>query len=125
MEDLDHTGAAPDLDALAAGHDRHAVGPAVTEASFAELYRAWSVALLLEGVVAGSRSARTGFLPRRPRPSLVVPDGPGESWDMVITGSHYVLVRGSPAKAVHIEVVGPASDELQVTAVPLPLDLPW
>ena len=109
---------------------------AATGAAFEDLYRQWSVALFLSGFEP-DRGRGDGFrsLDMRgpfaewdlagPRTVRVTPtaDGATETWSAMGTSSHYVLVDGSPAGAVAIEVTGPREAGLQVTAVPLPDDL--
>jgi hypothetical protein len=107
---------------------------AATGTSFADLYRAWSIALFM-----------TGFDPSRPhapefrslnvrgpfddwelagpRTSSVTPGGPDASWSSAATASRYVIVTSSPTGAAEVTVTAPSEAGLQVTAVPLPDDL--
>jgi hypothetical protein len=119
--------------------DRRGVGnlEAATGSTFANLYRRWSLALYRSGldpIPAEPVAADDGFhsLNLRapcaewelagPRCSYVVPGGPPQRWKASGTGSHFVVVEGSPAGAVEIEVVGPAEAGIQVTALPLGAD---
>jgi hypothetical protein len=107
---------------------------AATGETFADLYRAWSVAVFLTGFDP-SRGRRDGFRSLEvrgpfddwelagPRTVAVAPGGPPETWTSAGTAGRYVVVGASPTGAVEVEVSAPADAGLQVTAVPLPDDL--
>jgi hypothetical protein len=102
----------------------------VTGSTFAALYRRWSLALFLSGLDP-AEPARDGFLSADlrsptddrdlagPRYRRVAPGGPAHRWDASGTSSHYVILDGGAAGAIEVEVVGPSSAELQVTALPM------
>ncbi len=111
---------------------------ACTGASFTELYRGWTLDLVghagaqsAEGPVASRDQAPRAesdpwledCLRGGPRPTRLTA-GAVDRWDALGTTSHYVIVDGSTAGAVEIEVSGPASAQLQVTAVLLGDDRP-
>ena len=107
---------------------------AATGRRFADLYREWSTALFLSGLDPSRRfeadyrdlNLRAPFDDWElagPRPSQVQPGGTADEWESCGTASHYVVVDGSAQGAIEIDIRGPASAELQVTAVPLPDDL--
>jgi hypothetical protein len=108
-----------------------------TGSTFAALYRRWSLALFLSGLDPSDSStdrSRDGFLSADlrspsaewelagPRDRRVEPGGPADRWEASGTSSHYVVLEGGAAAAVEVEVVGPATAELQVTALPLGQD---
>src|SRR4051812_44890915 len=92
---------------------------AATGTSFADLYRAWSVALFM-----------TGFDPSRPhapqfrsldvrgpfddwelagpRTFSVTPGVPAATWSLVATASRYLIVTSSPSGAVEVTVTAPS-----------------
>ncbi len=112
---------------------------AATGATFAGLYRRWSLALYESG---------SGRQAQRPEPVLehiagvAVPHPPddrelagprstrvgarqsSDRWTALPTSSHFIVVEGSRTGAVEIEVSGPPEAELQVTALPLAGDSP-
>lgn len=98
---------------------------AVTGVRFEELFRAWSVALFLEGFGPGPPTHN-----RTPGPAItpgfdrIRPDGRTCAWSSEGTAPHYLIVDGSPEGSVEISVRGEADAEMQVTAVPLPRDYP-
>lgn len=107
---------------------------AATGATFADLYRRWSLAMFLSGldpsnpVSDGSHDAyrstdlRAPWADRElagPRFRRVRPGAPADRWEARGTSSHYVLVDGDPAGVVEVEVEGPTEAELQVTALPM------
>jgi hypothetical protein len=107
---------------------------AATGRPFAALFRDWTVALALDGLdprdapgpftTLDLRSEIGGWPLAGPRTARVVP-GPGERrWTAAGTSSHFVLVEAADAGGVRIEVAGPPEADLQVTAIPLPEDLP-
>lgn len=105
-----------------------------TGTAFADLYRAWSVALFATGFDP-SRTAEPGFRSLEvrgpfddwelagPRTASVRPGGPDESWWSAGTASRYLIVESSPGGAARISVTAPPEAGLQVTALPLPDDL--
>jgi hypothetical protein len=110
-----------------------------TESSFAELYRRWSVALFESGLDPSGRVPdrdRGGYRSvdmrtplndwqlAGPRTWRLEADGPADLWVAAGTSSHFVVVRSSSAGAVEVKVAAPADAELQVTAIPLPNDMP-
>jgi hypothetical protein len=111
---------------------------ACTGATFAGLYRGWSLDLAEERLeTRGENRAACGDqIPgeiRQPRPAELARGGPRLSrlasgsvdrWTALGTTSHYAIVDGSRSGAVEIEVSGPAEAELQVTAVVLGDDRP-
>jgi len=107
---------------------------AATGAAFADLYRAWSVALFATGFdpdrphAAAFRSldVRGPFDDWElagPRTAAVAPGGPDACWVSAGTASRYLVVEPSPTGAVEVTVSAEPSADLQVTAVPLPDDL--
>jgi hypothetical protein len=110
-----------------------------TGATFADLYRRWSVALYTSGVEPAKTNTcpdggdfraiktRTSCEERElagPRFTRVSPDGPADRWSALGTSSHFAIVESAPSGAVEVEVTGPREAELQVTALPLGDDLP-
>lgn len=108
---------------------------AATGASFATLYRKWSIALFYSGLDPADRRL-DGFRSLRlrgscgdwelagPRPSFIVADGTAQTWPAKATSTRYFIVAGSDEGAVDVEVSAPPEADLQVTAVPLDPDLP-
>jgi len=106
----------------------------VTGMPFDDLYREWSQSLYLNGIVPRARNqVGPGFNVRTecdgwelsgPRTTTVRPDDQSESWITSGTSSHYMIIPPSSTGIVDIEVSGPEAAEVQVTAVPLPADLP-
>jgi hypothetical protein len=107
---------------------------AATGATFADLFRRWTVALFLSGLDPASspEGAYRSIDPRGeleewvlagPRASSVSAGQPSDSWLAEGTTTHYVLVDGFPPGAVSVEVTGPPEAEIQVTMVPLPSGL--
>ncbi len=116
--------------------DRHGLAnlEAATGASFADLYRAWSVALFQNGFdpkrldatgfrTVDVRGSLDGWDLAGPRTVSVTPDGREFPWSSAGTASRYLIVRGSPEGATGVTISAPADAELQVTAVRLPDDL--
>ena len=112
---------------------------AATGSTFADLYRRWSLALYLSGMGPTPESSATsgdGFVSTNlrapmadwelagPRSTQMVPGGPDEHWNATGTSSHFVVIDGTTAGAVEVEVVGPPTARLQVTALPLGTDRP-
>jgi hypothetical protein len=107
---------------------------AATGESFADLYRAWSVALFQTGFDP-SHGRGDGFrsLDVRgpfddwdlagPRTVAVAPGGAPQTWTSAGTASRYLVVGPSPTGAVEVEVSAPDKAGLQVTALALPDDL--
>ena len=122
------------LDALIRSERRGVAGlEAATGASFADLFRGWTVALALGGldpaapVEAGYRSIDPrgdldDWILAGPR-ALTVRPGGIDFWSSAGTAAHYAIVAHAPGQATRIEVEGPASADLQVTAVSLPAGL--
>ena len=106
---------------------------AATGASFADLYRAWSVALYTTGLDP-TRPDRDGFrsLDVRapldhwelagPRTVAVVP-GTAEDWNSAGTASRYLVVEPSPSGAVEIEISAAPAAGIQVSALALPEEM--
>jgi hypothetical protein len=110
-----------------------------TGCSFAELYRRWSVALYLSGLEPGSPDAADdngdayrsidmrrpldGWELAGPRATSLSLEDPAERWDAAGTSSHYVLVDVPAVGGVEVQVSGPETADLQVTAVHLPITL--
>ena len=109
---------------------------AATGRRFADLYREWSLGLFTSGFDPARVDDESGFttLDTRgpfddwqiagPRTYPVAPDGPEASWASAGTASRYLVVESSATGALEVVVTGPASAEVQVTAYPLPDDLP-
>lgn len=107
---------------------------AATGRTFADLYRAWSLALFTTGLDP-SRPDRDGFRSvdvrgpfddwelAGPRAATVAPGGPDAAWSTAGTASRYLVVEPSPSGAVEVEVTAPPQAALQVSAVALPDDL--
>jgi hypothetical protein len=113
---------------------------AATGATFAALFRRWSVNLYESGR-SGSDSSRnqqpTRVEVRRraphdsgdewklagPRFARVAPGSPACEWLALGTTAHYVVIDGANSPYAEIEVSGPREAELQVTAMPLGADL--
>jgi hypothetical protein len=108
-----------------------------TGSTFAALYRRWTLALFLSGLDASnplSDAAGDGFRSINlhalwadcelagPRFQRVIPGGPPDCWEATGTSSHYIVIDGRAAGAVEVEVEGPSSAELQVTALPMGQD---
>jgi hypothetical protein len=113
---------------------------AATGATFAALFRSWSVALAEsgqqtpagepgpaaaapkhagDGTDAGAPPARGEMCPHAgPRCARVGCDGPADRWTALGTTSHFVIVDGSASGAVEITVRAPEEAQLQVTALP-------
>ena len=107
---------------------------AATGMPFADLYRAWSVALFSTGFDP-SRAVEPGFRSLEvrgpfddwelagPRTFAVRPGGPEQVWSSAGTASRYLIVESSPGGAAEVTVTAPPEAGLQVTALPLPDDL--
>jgi len=106
-----------------------------TGMTFAALYRAWSTSLYWNGLNSGRyldqgrrsldvRSPLDGWQLAGPRASTLVPDGQPHTWKAAGTSSHYVVVEPTRQGPINIEVKGSAEAALQVSAIPLPRDLP-
>jgi hypothetical protein len=107
---------------------------AATGTPFADLYRAWSVALFFTGFDP-TRPREPGYrsLAVRgpfddwelagPRTLTVTPGGPDAVWASAGTASRYLIIGASPGGATEVTVSAPVEAGLQVTAVPLPDDL--
>ncbi len=132
----------PDLLATLAGSNLRGIAnlEAASGATFADLFRRWSIALY-DGGVAPTGPARV--MPATPedvtsiklagasdehelvgpRFVRVSPGAPAHKWSAMGTTAHYVVVDGASSPYVAIDVSAPADAELQVTAVPLGPDL--
>jgi hypothetical protein len=114
---------------------------ATTGATFADLFRRWSVALYDRGLAPTSSQpgspAKTNDCPvgelrgraeewgfAGPRFTRLTPGSPAHEWSALGTTAHYVVVDGSRSPYVEIEVSGPREAELQVTGLPLGPELP-
>jgi hypothetical protein len=110
---------------------------AATGCTFEDLYRRWSVALFFSGLEAnhptrGHDQYRSISLRRPvggwelagPRTHPLSADAGPEKWMAAGTTSHYVTVRAAESGVLDVSVEGPVEADLQVTFVPLPLDLP-
>lgn len=104
---------------------------AATGRAFADLYRDWSIDLFMSGLQPQSdpKTHTTGSpvgerLLVGPRHADAAANGGRESWAMAGTSSRFMVVDGSGAKAVEIRVAASEAAGLQVSAVPLPRDLP-
>jgi hypothetical protein len=109
---------------------------ATTGATFAGLFRLWSVALYSEEqstnrntgdrCLCGGDPAFDGFCTTRddrelagPHFERMTPGSPANEWSAQGTTAHYVVVDGVRSPYVEIDVSGSREAELQVTAVPL------
>jgi hypothetical protein len=110
---------------------------AATGSTFADLYRRWSLALYLSGMDPPAESPAAfhdSFLSINmrapcaewelagPRSSPMEAGGPAEQWNASGTSSHFVVIEGSMAGGVEVEVVGSPKAQLQVTVLPLGAD---
>jgi len=101
---------------------------------FAELFRAWTVALFATGFDP-ARPADSGYHGpglrgpcddwelAGPRTAAAAVGGPGLAWSSAGTAARFVVLGPSPTGAAAVTVTAPASAGLQVTALPLPADL--
>lgn len=107
---------------------------AATGATFADLYRRWSLALYLSGIGPGDggegmfrsvelRGGVDEWILAGPRAKVVQPGGAAETWEAAGTSSHFVVLENARGGAARVQVVGPPGANLQVTAVALPADL--
>jgi hypothetical protein len=128
----------PELAAALIHSDLRGAGnlESATGATFAALYRRWSLALYHSGldprekrdrnsddfVSLETRSPHDQWELVGPRFSRVGPGSPIDRWTALGTTSHFVIVDGFPQGGVEIDVSGPPEAELQVTAVPLGAD---
>ena len=109
---------------------------AATGSTFASLYRRWSVALALDGLLPvrepgpiegyrtiALRGAVGGWPLAGPRPSVVRAVGAVDAWSASGTSSHFALIEGASPGPVRVEVSGPPEADLQVTAIRLPAGL--
>ncbi len=106
-----------------------------TGATFASLFRRWSIALWLEGRDArklAEAAASPGgygidawgplddFDLMGPRTThLSAARAEAERWDAAGTSPHYILIDGARRGAIEVHVTGPPAAKLQVTAIPL------
>ena len=126
----------PDLLPALVGSSRHGIAnlEAATGASFASLFRRWTVAMYLSGLevdAIGRDASDLGYrtvnlrAPREdweltgPRCERLSADSSPNRWTAASTTSHYVIIDGSRKGAVEIDVAGPPEADLQVTALPL------
>ncbi len=107
---------------------------AATGASFAALYRGWTVALARSGLglaPADSGDYRAidprgnfgGWPLAGPRFDHHVAGDPPLAWESPGTATRYVVVEAQPGRALRVEVEAPTVAGLQVTAIVLPDDL--
>ncbi len=105
---------------------------AATGATFASLFRRWSLAVFQSGrepARAGSELEPFAALNLRapldtvelmgPRTRRIEPDREPHRWTSRGTSTHYVLIDGARSAAVEVQVAGPPEAQLQVTALPL------
>lgn len=92
-----------------------------TGCSFADLYRAWSIALFFQ---TREQVTPDGWLLIGPRPAIVRPDEPAGTWMSQGTASHYVVVETPAGKASRITISAPEEAGLQVTSIALPRHRP-
>lgn len=90
-----------------------------TGSRFEALYRGWTVGLALDAIRPDSPPDAVP-----PRMSYVSPDGRADRAVLDATTSHFAIVEGTTSAGVAVEVSGPPEARLQVTAIPLPHDLP-
>jgi hypothetical protein len=109
---------------------------AATGRSFAALYREWTTALYLSGLEPqqnrtdaslyrslNPRGTFADWVLAGPHASRVQVGGPADIWSASGTSTHFAVVETLDPGAAHIEVIGPARADLQVTVVTLPDDL--
>ncbi|WZO99260.1 hypothetical protein EP7_000859 [Isosphaeraceae bacterium EP7] len=107
---------------------------AATGATFASLFRRWSVALFLSGLEPQAkadglfrafalRGPLDDWMLAGPRSTNVTPGGLTDVWEAAGTSTHYAVVEGSSLGAIRLTVEGPEAARLQVTALTLPVDL--
>jgi hypothetical protein len=104
---------------------------AATGGSFEDLFRRWTIDLArselqiapVGGPSQGSAGLDDSHTFSGPRTAWV---GPGErhSWSSAGTAPHFITIGGSSTGRSHVEIDAPPSANLQVTAIPLPDDLP-
>ena len=109
---------------------------AATGATFAELFRRWSVALFPCGTAradlpvapAGTRDNAASIELRGrsdewqmtgPRFTRLAPGNAAHEWVALGTTAHFVVVDGARSPYVEVEISAPPEAELQVTALPL------
>ncbi|MCA1685028.1 MAG: hypothetical protein LC745_03405, partial [Planctomycetia bacterium] len=102
---------------------------AATGSTFADLYRAWSVALFFTGFDT-SKPGESGFRAvdvrapfdgwdlAGPRTFPVAPGPQDVAWSSAGTASRYLIVGPTPGGATEVTVSAPTEAGLQVTAVP-------
>lgn len=103
---------------------------AATGATFASLFRRWSLAVFLSGRDASPaeseplmslnlRAPLDSVELMGPRTTRLSPGGEPECWRACGTSAHYVVIDGGSMGAVEVRVSGPPEARLQVTALPL------
>ncbi len=107
---------------------------AATGASFAELFRGWTTEMALAHLkIAEPNSEASSFDPSLiaegwpiagPRTTEIVPGGSPDRWLAAGTSPHFTLITPGSSGAIRVEVEAPPDVEIQVTAIPLPDDLP-
>lgn len=108
---------------------------AATGASFEDLYRAWTLALFRAGFdpadpapegfrTLGLRGPFNTWELAGPRTVSVPLDGRPTVWDSAGTASRFLVIESASTGTVEIDVQASAGSSLQVTALPLPADLP-
>jgi hypothetical protein len=132
----------PDLLPTLAGSSLRGIAnlEAASGATFAELFRRWSVAMYDNGLALpdrapGSPAPTDAFTPAGlhspsderevagPRFVRLTPGSGAHEWSALGTTAHYVVIDGASSPYVEIEVSGPREAELQVTAAQLGPDL--
>ncbi|MGO9465726.1 MAG: hypothetical protein ACLQIB_37705 [Isosphaeraceae bacterium] len=132
----------PDLLPTLAGSSLRGIAnlQASSGATFADLFRRWSVALYSGGLALTDSPpgspAKTDAVAHNelrapnedwelvgPRFTRLTPGSPAHEWSSLGTAAHYVVVDGSRSPYIEIEVSGPREAELQVTCMPLGPDL--
>jgi hypothetical protein len=104
---------------------------AATGARFEDLFRRWTIDLARSEFMVrpvgpagrGVDDANGKNLTSGPRTTWC---GPGDQheWSSAGTAPHFVVVGGAPTGCMRVEISAPPQANLQVTAIPLPEDLP-
>jgi hypothetical protein len=103
---------------------------AATGCSFEDLFRRWTIDLAREGIdqapspEARDRRRRDEYLEMAgPRSTRMTP-GDQHEWSTSGTAPHFVSLGPSKTGQTLVDVEGPPAANIQVTAIPLPDDLP-